>query len=334
MTNLEERREQSNEGLELVRKEAGRRLPSIIGDEPLAIYVTGSFGRLEAAFPKKSDLDLFFLYGPDNEDPDAVLPNLVWIEIASEMIKIARELEFDKFSGDGAFLRWHNVWYIGKQLGSPKEDDENGFTARLLLLLESRHILNEALYERLMLDVIGFYYRDYAANRDSFRPTFLINDILRFWRTLCLNYENKRNRKRDETYSEEAQTKWRADSASDNVKLRFSRLSTCYSMVAALASEPTPVEPERILELCKTPSMDRWTIAARGDENVIGLVTQMRELYEAFLGITEDKGALLARLADPDERRRVRDEANRYGELVSDLLLQTTTEEQRRTLLI
>ena len=194
------------------------------------------------------------------------------------------------------------MWHIGKQLGSQHEDAENGFTARLLLLLESRYILNEDLYLNFMADTIDFYYGDYPANRGTFRPTFLINDILRFWRTLCLNYEHKRSRKRSEQRSNDPNAVWRAESALDNLKLRFSRLSTCYSMVIALAAEPTPVTPERVLELCLTAPTDRWEIAAehalpsaRGD--VREKHQQILESYEYFLELVGDEDALKARLA-------------------------------------
>lgn len=328
-------RRQSEEGLALVRKAAENRLSPIVGDEPLAIYVTGSFGRLEARFPKGSDLDLFFLYGPDDRSHKARPSQLTWFELAGELIQIARELNFEEFSRDGAFLQAHNVWHIGRQLGSQHEDAENGFTARLLLLLESRYILNEELYLRFMTDTIDFYYGDYQANRGMFRPTFLINDILRFWRTLCLNYEHKRNRKRSETEDEA----WRADSALDNIKLRFSRLSTCYSMVIALAAEPTPVTPERVLELCRTAPTDRWLIATEHATGSAAAEAEAKvqvilEHYEYFLELVADEPALRERLASHAERERTRRKAGDFGQVVSEFLLATCQGDQLRTLLI
>jgi hypothetical protein len=332
------RRAESEAGLSRVREEARLRLSSIVGDEPLAIYVTGSFGRLEARFPNGSDLDLF-LYGPKDRSHKALPSQLTWFELAGELIRIARDLEFEDFSRDGAFLQVHNVWHIGKQLGSQHEDSENGFTARLLLLLESRHILNEELYERLMKETIGFYYGDYASNRGTFRPTFLINDILRFWRTLCLNYEHKRNRKRQEDGSDDPRASWRADSALDNLKLRFSRLSTCYSMVIALAAEPTPVAPDRVLELCRTAPTDRWSVAAQNTSGGTALeagskVEQILEAYEYFLELVTDENALRERLASHSERERTRRRASAFGQVVSEYLLTTCQGDQLRTLLI
>ena len=76
-------------------------------------------------------------------------------------------------------------------LGSPEDDGLNAFTARMLLLLESRPVYNAERYRRILKAVIGFYYRDFSDHSEHFRPTFLINDILRFWRTLTLNYEHE-----------------------------------------------------------------------------------------------------------------------------------------------
>ncbi len=337
---LAARRKQSEDGLARVREAAETRLSSIVNDKPLAIYVTGSFGRLEARFPKGSDLDLFFLYGPDDRSREQErLPQLTWFEVAGELIRIARELEFEEFSRDGAFLQAHNVWHIGRQLGSQHEDAENGFTARLLLLLESRYILNEDLYERFMSETIGFYYGDHSTNRGTFRPTFLINDILRFWRTLCLNYEHKRNGKRSEHNTDDENAAWRADSALDNLKLRFSRLSTCYSMVIALAAEPTPVGPERVLELCRTAPTDRWSIAAKhasgsAAAEATSKVQQIIDGYESFLELMADEDSLRERLTSHPERERTRRQAGSFGQLVSEFLLATCQGDQLRTLLI
>jgi hypothetical protein len=336
---LATRRKQSEDGLAQVRKAAADRLSPIVKDEPLAIYVTGSFGRLEARFPRGSDLDLFFLYGPESRSPKARLSQLTWFELAGALIQIGRELGFEDFSRDGAFLQSHNVWHIGRELGSQHEDSENGFTARLLLLLESRYVLNEHLYERFMEETIGFYYGDYASNQGTFRPTFLINDILRYWRTLCLNYEHKRSRKRSQDDPHDERAAWRANSALDNLKLRFSRLSTCYSMVIALAAEPTPVEPERVLELCRTAPTDRWSIAAEwasgpNRAEARSKVQEILDLYEHFLELIADEDMLRQRLTSHAERESTRRKAAEFGQVVSEFMLATCRSDQLRTLLI
>jgi hypothetical protein len=190
-----------------------------------------------------------------------------------------------------------------------------------------------------MKQTIDFYYSDYLANRGTFRPTFLINDILRFWRTLCLNYEHKRSRKRREDGRDDPNAPWRADSALDNLKLRFSRLSTCYSMVIALAAEPTPVTPERVLQLCLTAPTERWAIAAEhasshARDEAREKHEAILEAYEYFLDQVGDEAALKERLASHAERERTRQKAGEFGQLVSEFLLATCQGDQLRTLLI
>ena len=62
------------------------------------------------------------------------------------------------------------------------------------MLLESKPLFNETLYDSQMDEIVGLYFRD-DVDRSSFKPLFLLNDLLRFWRTLCLNYEIIRNDK-------------------------------------------------------------------------------------------------------------------------------------------
>jgi hypothetical protein len=78
------------------------------------------------------------------------------------------------------------------RLGCASDNSLNAFTARMLLLLESQPVSDETVYTRLRQRIVGFYYRDFDDHNETFLPTFLLNDILRFWRTLTLNYEHHR----------------------------------------------------------------------------------------------------------------------------------------------
>lgn len=245
----------------------------------MTLYVTGSFGRLEARYDqsdrdKGSDLDVFFMYMPD-DGSTRDLSRLAWFRLIARVIDVAERLKFKPFSRDGAFLKAHNVFHVGSELGSSNEDAENGFTARLLLLLEGRPLANDPLFDQVLLETIRFYFRDFADKRETFRPYVLINDILRYWRTLCLNYEHAREGRRaklnrtlvcieadnsldkhtKQALSEEKDVDFRAESALDNLKLRYSRLALCFSMVALLASHPNGTTPERVRELCQTVSL-------------------------------------------------------------------------------
>lgn len=336
---LDQRQTQSQAGLDAVRKALDERVSRIIGNEPLVIYVTGSFGRMEARYPSGSDLDVFLLYAPRNGDPNASIGRLRWYGLAAEIIAVAKDLRFEPFSGDGEYLKVHNVRQIGEQLGSRHEDAENGFTARLLLLLESKYVFNEELYSALLLETIGFYFGDRAANREQFRPTALVNDILRYWRTLCLNYEHRRNQRRSASDEPSGQADFRAASALENLKLRFSRLATCFSLIAVLAPQADGVSPERVRELCKLIPTERWAMAASAGPidrryEAQEVVERLLLAYEGFLELVADERELLDRLSEHNERKAVRERGTEFGDLVAKLLQLVAPPAELRRMLV
>lgn len=50
-------------------------------------------------------------------------------------------------------------------LGKPDDDASNTFTARLLLLLESKSLLGDDVYIEAIADVIASYWRDFADHK-------------------------------------------------------------------------------------------------------------------------------------------------------------------------
>ena len=73
-------------------------------------------------------------------------------------------------------------------LGHPDDDASNTFTA-LLLLFESVPLLETGTYWTIIEEIITQYRRDFEGHETEFIPAFLANDILRLWRTFCVNYE-------------------------------------------------------------------------------------------------------------------------------------------------
>lgn len=240
--------------------ELGRELDvePIVDDHPLCVYVTGSYGRLEAW--EGSDIDLFFLY--DSSDETARFPWTSFVKLSARLIETTERMGFPPFSGDGRYLELQYVSEMERVLGSPRDDSLNAFTARMLLMLESRPLHDVPVYEGLLRRIIGFYYRDFPDHEDDFLPTFLLNDILRFWRTLTLNYEHHRL-KLLPLSGEELELK-KADSALKNYKLKVSRLATCFSMVAHLSSSEPPVTADQVFDLCRMTPGDGsrlWLLA-------------------------------------------------------------------------
>lgn len=113
------------------------------------VYVTGSFGRGEAS--PYSDLDAFIVgkvrQPEDSNDPPLrELTRLQEIELQCELIRACRLEGLPDFSGDGEYLKHYTTSELVQNAGRPEDDALNTFTARLLLILESRPLLNEAEY--------------------------------------------------------------------------------------------------------------------------------------------------------------------------------------------
>ena len=242
-------------------------IPELRTLRDLSIYVTGSYGRLEAH--ERSDLDLFFI-----SNRDVPIDRTTKILIDAQLIRIARDMGFPPFSNDAQYLQIHSLNEMLNKLGTAEDDSRNFFTARLLLLLESRSVHDEAAYRTILKGIIDAYFRDYHDHTRNFRPLFLVNDILRFWKTLCLNYESKRN-----------PPAARADKNKHhlrNLKLKFSRLLICFSSVIPLAAARSS-SPGEVLELTTLPPIERLRKRIRGEKQE-KLYNRLVELYASFVG--------------------------------------------------
>jgi predicted nucleotidyltransferase len=216
---LETRRNKTKHRFEQLQTElrlAGERVA-----KKACVYATGSFGRGEAS--DYSDLDIFIVGLGEKRAPQ--LSRLEEIRLEAELILATEKLTIPEFSGDGEYLVHYPLQELVEALGKRHDDASSTFTARLLLLLESKPVIGQKVYERTISNVIAKYWRDYADNKDEFVPAFLGNDILRLWRTFCVNYEAN-------TSSEPPEK--RAKRKLKNYKLRHSRLLTCYSALLYL----------------------------------------------------------------------------------------------------
>ena len=261
------------------------------------------------------------------------------MRLSARLIEVAHEMGFPPFSKDGKYLEVQYVSEMERVLGSPRDDSLNAFTARMLLLLESQPLHDEDVYLRLLKRIIGFYYRDFEDHSDSFLPTFLVNDILRFWRTLTLNYEHHRlglgTALTEGDLAEEELRDRKADSALKNYKLKVSRLSTCFSMVANLSAMSAPVEPDQVFDLCRVTPAERFARLSDYSPTSGDLVKELTAVYGEFLDqVQRDENVLLAEFAEPGNRREALARASRYGDLIYALLKEVTPAERMRFLVI
>jgi hypothetical protein len=301
---LKERRRFSEERLSLFRKHVAK-IQELSAQPELSIYVTGSYGRLEAH--AGSDLDLFFVSGSAHP-----IERTTKILIDAALIRAAEELGFPPFSNDAQYLEIHDLGEMLCKLGGAEDDFKNFFTARMLLLLESRPVFGDIAYRAILRKIIGAYFRDFHDHTGDFRPLFLVNDVLRFWKTLCLNYENRRNLSQDRANKNKHHLR--------NLKLKFSRQLICFSTIIPLFASRTN-SPSKVLTLAEVPPLQRLANLVKTEEQV-GFYNHLVELYESFLEVTS-RPDILAWIGNKKNRRTVFPLADEFGATMFSLLAAT-----------
>lgn len=318
MGELSDRRSQTAERI----KDLRNRLTAAeaIASGKACVYMTGSFGRCEAS--TFSDLDLFIL-GKGEGAPDrdgkqrSQLRSLDEICLKAELIKVTRDLGIPEFSGDGRWLVHYSVDDLIKTLGTPEDDVENTFTARLLLLLESQALLGEDVYRDVLDDVLSAYWRDYEDHKDNFMPAFFTNDILRLWRTFCVNYEARTERMPER---EKAKGKLK------NYKLQHSRLLTCYSAILCLigvyaqCNSVHPSDAKQMIERTPTRRLE-WLREQPYLSDTHRVLDALLAQYEKFLETTNaSEEELIECFMNKIKATEYLEAAGKFGDLVYDAL--------------
>lgn len=281
------------------------------------IFATGSYGRLEAG--PESDLDVFIVSRAKGNPPappyKPSMDQVRQIRLKSELIIAAEKAGMAEFDAGGKFLETHVYDEIVKEVGSPADDYKNTFTGRMLLILESRPLLGNELYERLKKDAIQSYFRDFAGHAGEFVPYFLVNDLLRMWRTFCVNYE----------FFREGTSDWRVK----NLKLKYTRMLTCYSAllyISAVYRMKESVTPNDISEMSAITPVERvrlfsgdGSFAAHGEiQKLVDLSERIVSEYEIFLEFVQEKKAAIKALKTDEDSWRER--SHSFGALIASSL--------------
>lgn len=290
----------------------------------LCIYVTGSYGRHEAT--KYSDLDLFFLN--DGKSNNNKLSKLNKTLVDAEIIKQTSKMNFGEFSNDGQYLEVHYIEDILDALGCPDDDYKNYFTARMLLLLESKPIYNSKFYNYLLKEIILSYYRDYHDHDKDFRPIFLVNDILRFWKTLCLNYEHKRNRATENKLKKNQMHL-------KNLKLKFSRMIICFATIIILIRQKNVVTPDELLKILRLTPLERIYKACGNNVKLKKQYEAILKDYTWFLNMTnKPQNEVIQWIAKRSNRDRAFERGRKFGFKLFGLLNEIADQSDLRYIII
>ncbi|HEY2536082.1 MAG TPA: hypothetical protein VGI24_03755 [Solirubrobacteraceae bacterium] len=159
----------------------------------MSVVLMGSWGRAEVT--SGSDDDFMVLVRSDEHEN--VHPSVE--EVKSIL---------DRAPGDqGIFGRPVSSHRMVEKIGL-EEDQNSNLSRRMLFLLESVHATREGLYNTVREQLLDRYLDQSV--KDFRPPRFLLNDVMRYWRTMCVDFAGKEH---------EGPYKWRIR----NAKLRTAR---------------------------------------------------------------------------------------------------------------
>lgn len=174
-------------------RDRGPRLVELEHDEDVSVVLMGSWGRAEVTSGSDDD---FMVLVDGTERPD-VRPG---IEAVKEVL--------DRAPGDqGVFGQPVFCETLAENIGLDRDDNTN-LTRRMLFVLESVPITAEKVHSTALEKVLDRYLDESV--KDFRPPRFLLNDTVRYWRTICVDFAGKER---------EGPEKW----GLRNAKLRTSR---------------------------------------------------------------------------------------------------------------
>lgn len=240
------------------------------GNSDLVIGVNGSVARREAT--SGSDVDLFFLTLSGDLAAAKTAQDEYRERLVEEGIKMPAH--------GGVFENPLRTTELTATIGG--EDDTNTYiTRRMLYLLEGEWVANEDGFNRLRLDLIARYISEDLDDQKIVR--FFLNDVIRYWRTICVDFENKT-----------------ADSTKPRairlVKLRLSRMLLYVAGIAAArqtVDRDAAAKREKLAELLAFPPLERLT-QIHGQDAMM----PVRALYATFLSAL-DREAVRSQLELP-----------------------------------
>jgi hypothetical protein len=280
---------------ERTRVELDRRrvaLEDVAFDPGVALVLVGSWGRHELT--EGSDDDFMLLVRGTPREP--VRPTLD--VIARVLGGGARKPGAEEIFGQVVFSA-DLAGHIGLQ-----RDDNRNLTRRMLLMLESLAVRGEEPFASARAEVLAGYLD--ASVRDYRPPRFLLNDLVRYWRTICVDFVGKERERQGRGWALRA------------VKLETSRkLLFAGGLLPVLACHALPAREMGgfLLEQLDRSPTDRLAHAFL-EAGAVDPGVRALSAYDAFISLLDDTAARdeLAGLTPAEApRSEVFAEAKRIG---------------------
>lgn len=255
-------RKRSEDGLKRMRAEAAEVFST---DLPIIIGINGSYARREAT--SGSDVDIFFLYSGQHQSQA--------LDYQRSFRERLEKAGFELPAVGGVFSEPLSVSVTREMIGG-LDDNNTQITRRMLLLLEGEWIFNEAGFDDARRQLLKKYVPD--SLRDDQICLFLLNDVIRYWRTICVDFE----------FKVQVDGKPRAIRL---IKLRFSRMLLFLAGVLAIGTTQGKTVNEKLsslADLLAIPTIERVQKIAGDHAN------KPLELYAEFLQSLDNKSTRAA----------------------------------------
>lgn len=227
--------------------------------ENISVVLAGSYGRLEAS--ENSDVD-FLIIVKDKVSQEE--KNTIWEKVTK------------KFSSnnsifpnpDGVFADIISITELEDNIGS-KDDSLHLLAQRMLLILETKVVYNEEIFNLAVQRILDKYLELIKSESEK-EALFLMNDLIRYFREICVNYQYNFWRENE---------KW----ALRNVKLRHSRIIMYAGTLLVILNASTKENKfEYILEMIKLTPLERISLIYQENRNIGGM-EKVLTAYEIFL---------------------------------------------------
>lgn len=244
-------------------------IASVEVDEDATVVLMGSWGRREVTSESDDDFMVLLAGGPREDARPSIE-------------EVAGALGGPPPGPEEIFGQHVLLHELGERIGRD-EDTNTDLTTRMLLMLESVAICGDQADARRAL-IAGYLE---ANVKDHRPPRFLLNDIVRYWRTIAVDFESKMRARKGEGWGLR------------NAKLRLSRKALfAGGLLPVLECYRHPVADMLgyLDERMSVPPLDRLADALV-DRGATDAGVRALSAYDEFLAI----------LDDGDKRRELRE---------------------------